>query len=246
MRARNLKPGFFKNPELADAGMGSQLLFAGLWLLADKEGRLKDQPRVIKAELFSYYDFDVNGGLTVLERLGHIRRYIAQGIAVIEVQNFKKHQSPHHTEKGSDLPPCECASHCKDGTQEINGETTVDSPLEHGGNPSDSLIPDSLIQGKTRNAKRSKPKSRKTRIPDDFFLSPDLTAYVNKILPLADPLALFEKFSEQARAKGWENVDWAQAFQGYCRNAHDDSGHFGAGQYPKKANGAVHQFSRVS
>lgn len=146
MRARNLKPGFFKNPELADAGPIAQLLFAGLWLMADKEGRLKDQPRVIKAELFPYYEVDVNGELTVIERLGHIHRYVADGIAVIEVCNFKKHQSPHHTEKGSDLPPCNCENTSNSSVREIHGEVTVKSPLDDGGNPSDSLIPDSLIQ----------------------------------------------------------------------------------------------------
>lgn len=143
MRARNLKPGFFKNYELADAGPIAQLLFQGLWLLADKEGRLKDQPRLIKAEIFPYYEADVNGELTVLARLGHIRRYVTAGIAVIEVCNFKKHQSPHHTERASDLPAPDPASPCISTPPEINREVTVKSPLEHGGNPSDSLIPDS-------------------------------------------------------------------------------------------------------
>ncbi len=131
MRARNIKPGFFKNPDLADAGPAVQLLFAGLWCMADKEGRLKDSPRIIKAEIFPYYDMDVNGGLTVLERIGLLRRYVTDGVPVIEVTNFKKHQSPHHTEKSSELPAFRCL--------------TVNSPKSNGGNPSDSLIPDSLI-----------------------------------------------------------------------------------------------------
>lgn len=154
-----MKPGFFKNPELADAGPVAQLLFAGLWLMADKEGRLKDQPRVIKAELFPYYEVDVNGELTVIERLGHIHRYVADGIAVIEVCNFKKHQSPHHTEKGSDLPPCICEKACNSSLQENHGEVTVKSPLDDGGNPSDSLIPDSLIQIKEAPSAAIAPES---------------------------------------------------------------------------------------
>ena len=145
-RSRNIKPAFFKNYELADAGPSTQLLFAGLWCLADKEGRLEDRPRLIKAELFPYYDCDVDGGLTVLERLGFVRRYLSTGIAVIEVLNFKKHQSPHHTEKESTLPEFN-ASHCSESTPVINGNSplingskTVEIPLIP-----DSLIPDSLI-----------------------------------------------------------------------------------------------------
>lgn len=155
MRSRNLKPGFFKNADLADAGPHTQLLFAGLWLMADKEGRLKDQPRVIKAELFPYYDVDVNRELTVLSRLGHVHRFVANEIGVIEVRNFKKHQSPHHTEKPSELPGADDVSPCIQGTREINGDATVNSPLENGGNPSDSQIPDSQIQCKTGRIDRS-------------------------------------------------------------------------------------------
>ena len=144
MRARNVKPGFFKNPDLADAGPAAQLLSIGLWCMADREGRVKDQPRVIKAEVFPYYDVDVNGELTVLSRLGHIRRYVSAGIPVIEVLNFKKHQCPHHTEKASDLPAFDPASACIDSTPDIHREITVNSRKSNGGNPSDSLIPDSL------------------------------------------------------------------------------------------------------
>lgn len=235
MRARNLKPGFFKNPDLADAGPHAQLLFAGLWLLADKEGRLKDQPRFIKAEVFPYYDVDVHRELTVIERLGHIHRYVSSGIGVIEVCNFKKHQSPHHTEKASDLPACECPKPCISSVREIHGELTVNSPLRNGEYPSDSLIPDSLIQGKRPATPKRAKKPIKISLPDTLALTPDLLAYVSKTLPDADPAAMFDKFREQATAKGWQYADWAKAFQIYCRNSAKDSGHFAAGQYPKRA-----------
>lgn len=220
MRARNLKPGFFKNPELADAGPVAQLLFAGLWLMADKEGRLKDQPRVIKAELFPYYDVDVNGELTVIERLGHIHRYVTDGIAVIEVCNFKKHQSPHHTERASELPPCKCEKTCIPSVHEINGEVTVNLPLDDGGNPSDSLIPSSLIpdsgslipdshpldgyEGKKPRAKRS----AATRIPDGFELTDLRRAYAES--KGVDPEPTFEAFCAywRNRPKDAEKLNW--------------------------------------
>lgn len=145
-RARNIKPGFFKNYDLADLGPYAQLLFAGLWCLADKEGRLEDKPRFIKAEIFPYYDCDVNGELTKLERLGFVKRYVAQGIAVIQIQNFTKHQSPHHTEKASELPAEELEAAANPHEIEAhgaNGELTVNSRKHNGGNPPDSLIPDS-------------------------------------------------------------------------------------------------------
>lgn len=147
-RARNIKPAFFKNYDLADAGPVAQLLFAGLWCLADREGRLEDKPRLIKAELFPYYDCDVNGELTVLQRLGFVRRYVSAGVAVIEVLNFKKHQAPHNTEKASTLPAYVEGSEVQIPLQApellVNGGLTVVSPSNNAGKTPDSLIPDSL------------------------------------------------------------------------------------------------------
>lgn len=150
-RARNIKPGFFKNYDLADLGPYAQLLFAGLWCMADKEGRLEDKPRLIKAEVFPYYEVDVNGELTQLERLGFVVRYQVGDMALIEVSNFKEHQSPHHTEKASTLPArseCQPAKPMPATLTDVNGELTVNPQKLDGGNPPDSLIhrfTDSLI-----------------------------------------------------------------------------------------------------
>lgn len=79
-------------------------------------------------------------------------------------------------------------------------------------------------------------KPRAVRLPQGFALSPDLSVYASEKLPDCDPVQLFAKFCEQAQAKGWEYVDWRAAFQTYCRNARADSGHFSAGQYPRKGS----------
>ena len=131
-RARNIKPSFFKNETLVELPFEHRLLFVGLWTLADKEGRLEDRPKRIKMELFPADNVDVEEGLALLERHGFISRYSAAGVDVVQVLNFAKHQSPHHTEKASELP-------------DINGEITVKPRKQDGGNPPDSLIPDSLI-----------------------------------------------------------------------------------------------------
>lgn len=144
-RARNIKPAFFKNYELADAGPIAQMLFAGLWCLADREGRIEDKPRLIKAELFPYYDCDVNGELTVLERLMFVRRYTVDGVGVIEVLNFKKHQTPHNTEKASTLPAYVAPAPLEAAPAVVNGVLTVGSPSNNDGKTPDSLIPDFLI-----------------------------------------------------------------------------------------------------
>ena len=59
-RSRNIKPGFFLNDELAECDPLARLLFAGLWCIADREGRLEDRPKRIKAEVLPYDDCDVD------------------------------------------------------------------------------------------------------------------------------------------------------------------------------------------
>lgn len=138
-RARNIKPSFFKNELLGEADPLLGLLFISLWTLADKEGRLEDRPLRIKAETFPYREgIDINGYLTQLVSLGFIERYVVDGLAVIQVVNFGKHQSPHSTEKKSELP-------CKP----IDTPLTVIPPLNNESSNVDAninvLIPDSLI-----------------------------------------------------------------------------------------------------
>lgn len=105
MRARNLKPGFFKNAELAEIHPLGRLLWQGMWCLADKSGRLDDRPKQIKAEVLPYDD-NVKI-LSLIEQLaehGFIVRYEANAKRYIQVVNFDKHQSPHIHEKGSTIP----------------------------------------------------------------------------------------------------------------------------------------------
>ena len=81
-----------------------RLCFAGLWLMADKCGRLEDRPRRIKAELFAYENVEVEPILTDLEHAGFICRYVVDGLSLIQIVNFGKHQRPHKAEPVSKLP----------------------------------------------------------------------------------------------------------------------------------------------
>ena len=141
-RARNIKPGFFKNEVLGVADPLYSLLFEGLWVLADRAGRLEDRPLRIKGEVFPYRDgLNVDAMLNWLESNGFIRRYTAQGKKCILVLEFVKHQNPHKNEAESELPAPsdECTKPEEIGTTtEIIGSTRADSLS------SDSLIPDSL------------------------------------------------------------------------------------------------------
>lgn len=137
-RSRNIKPALFKNELLGEADPLLTILFTGLWCLADREGRMEDRPKRIKAEIFPYRDIpDINGYLTDLEQLGFIARYSVGGRAFIQVENFAKHQSPHKTERASEIPENPCNT--------IDCDNTEQEPLYNGGvTDKESLIPDTL------------------------------------------------------------------------------------------------------
>lgn len=126
-RTRLLKPSFFTNDALAECDPLTRILFAGLWCLADREGKLLDRPKRIKAELLPYDDGDANVMLQSLSDKGFITRYEVSGENIISINNFYKHQHPHKTESESTLPN--------------NGETTVRQPLSNGGSRALTLNP---------------------------------------------------------------------------------------------------------
>jgi len=78
-RARNIKPGFFKNEDLIELPFEARLLFIGLWTLADREGRLEDRPKRIKIELFPEDDCNVDDLLRQLADKKLIIRYEVDG-----------------------------------------------------------------------------------------------------------------------------------------------------------------------
>lgn len=103
-RTRSIRPGFFLNEKLAEVNPLGRLLFAGLWTIADKRGRLEDRPRRIKAELLPYDDCDIDDLLNQLSTGGFIHRYIVNGERYIEIVNFEKHQHCPGSEAESTIP----------------------------------------------------------------------------------------------------------------------------------------------
>lgn len=158
-RARNIKPGFFTNEDLVELDFATRLLFAGLWTVADKCGRLQDRPKKIKIDVFPADNLDIDAMLSALHNGGFIVRYQVDGCKFIQITNWDKHQNPHHTEKNSVIPP------------QSNGGLTGKPPLppgedalSDGGNLADSLIPDSLIPDSLKEEKT--PRKRGAPKPD--------------------------------------------------------------------------------
>jgi hypothetical protein len=128
-RIRTIKPSFFKNEELAEIPMACRILFIGLWCLADKEGRLEDRPKRIKAEIFPYDNIEIDQQLSRLQSAGFIIRYSVDNtkvgeLKVIQIINFSKHQriTGSEAESESDFPA------------PVMGGNTLETTWKHSGN----------------------------------------------------------------------------------------------------------------
>lgn len=145
-RARNIKPGFFRNAELVELSFEARLLFIGLWTIADREGRLEDRPKQIKMELFPADNMDCDLLIGQLSEIGMLVRYEHDGKRYLQVVNFCKHQNPHKDEKASAIPDLHGNYAEPKKAQCKHGVSTVQEQCEQG---TDSelvgLIPDSLL-----------------------------------------------------------------------------------------------------
>jgi hypothetical protein len=99
-----LHPEFFTDPVLADCSDFTRLVFAGLWLLADREGRLLDNVRMIDGAILPHDPRSTAPALAELAAKGRILRYCSPAGNVIQVVNFKKWQHIHPKEAPSKLP----------------------------------------------------------------------------------------------------------------------------------------------
>lgn len=226
-RARNIKPSFFANDDLADIAPLGRLLFIGLWTVADREGRLEDRPRRIKAEVLPYDDCDVDSLLDDLQKHGFIHRYEVGGDRFIQVVNFVKHQNPHVKESASSIPAPD--EHHTSTVQEQN--ETQPKPEQAG------LIPDSGFPLNDSGYQRedsppaaqpdpapTKPATpRATRLPADFVLPDDWMQWALREHPswTADGVRrVFDQFRDYWTAKGGADarkVDWAATWRNWVR-----------------------------
>jgi hypothetical protein len=215
-RSRNIKPGFFTNDLLAEIDPLGRILFAGLWTIADREGRLQDRPKKIKAEVLPFDNCDVDVLLFDLHKLGFIQRYVIDSIGFIQVCNWEKHQNPHVKESASTIQ-----------APDKNSSSTIQAPEipERARLIPDSLnlIPDSLNPSKPYAAQPAAAQPKKgSRLSPDFELTAELREFCITARPDLDPEGAFATFRDywvaQPGAKGCK-LDWPATWRNWVRNS---------------------------
>lgn len=222
-RSRNIKPSIMDNEELAELGALHRLLFIYLWMLADREGRLEDRPKRIAAQALPYdRAADVDAMLNELQASGFVSRYKADGVAVIQVLAFAKHQTPHVREAASSLP-AEVQGTTQTPPRHDLGSAQA-SPRSPDSGFSDSLIPDSGFSDSTpAGAVEVVPtKKAKGEYPEDFEAA--WTAYPSR--PGASKADSFKAW--KARLADGVNavdlIDGVKRYAAYCAACQTEPG----------------------
>lgn len=174
-RLRTLKYEFFTNEHLADLGPHAMLFFAGLWCIADREGRLEDRPRRIRAEIMPYFEQSGEKFLAALAGSGFIIRYEAEGRNYIQITNFKKHQNPHIHERASTIPaPDEHSASMVHRTSTVDATLSLGSGVLGLGSCRESVsetdtpsLSSPSGEGVAKSPKRAR-KGKDNGIPEDF------------------------------------------------------------------------------
>lgn len=224
-RARNIKPGFFMNDVLGSLHPLARLLFAGLWTVCDRSGRVEDRPRKIKAETLPYDECDADELLEQLREAGFIARYKAGDKKVIQVLAWDKHQTPHQKEAPSTLPAQdEAEASTRQGQDSTESGTSKESLIVDCG----LLIPDTGLQRSDADASPDKPgaasSKRGTRLAADWTLPDEWAGDAIAIRPewtvaichrVAD--AFRDYWISQPGQKGVK-ADWLATWRNWARN----------------------------
>jgi hypothetical protein len=135
-RIRTIKPEFPQSESMGRVSRDARLTFIELWTLADDEGRLRGNSRMLASLLFPY-DEDapklIDRWLKELERENCIARYQAAGASYIQILNWLNHQKIDKP-SSSKLPPFDESSRIlanpREGSSEDQGSRIKDQGRE--------------------------------------------------------------------------------------------------------------------
>ena len=201
-RSRNIKPSIMENEELAELAPIARLLFIYLWMLADREGRLEDRPKRIAGRALPYdRDDDVDDLLNQLAAAGFITRYKVGEQAVIQINNFAKHQSPHVRETASELPSIEQVT-----TKVVTKHNLGSAEASPRSPDSLFLIPDSpflIAEGVASATVAGKPAevAAKSTCPTE-----DLIKLYHELMPLNPPVKVINDGRRKAIRARWKEA----------------------------------------
>lgn len=163
MRARWLKPEFFKDRKIGKLGPITGLVFEALWCMADDYGTALCTAEIVKGEMFMYWPSvglpEISGALQGLAEAKRIIRYTIGDDEFAIIINFPKHQKVHNPSQFKHPAPL----------QEVTTDESqsLGSHPEDIGSPSESVGSTHILDSYTPRHLSSTTTRVRERLADD-------------------------------------------------------------------------------
>ena len=208
-RIRTIKPELPQSESMGRVSRDARLCFILLWTLADDEGRLRGNSRMLASLLFPYDDDAkdlIQGWLNELSKEGCIVAYTHESDSYVQIHKWLKHQK-------IDKP-----SQSKIPAPFIDSDSPREDSriLPVGSKDQGSKDQGSKDQGEDKPAK---PSSRQRPLPENFDVS-DAVRQWAKTNGFSDKRVAdnFANFVLTAQAKGYTYADWDRALMKAIRD----------------------------
>ncbi|GAA0805752.1 hypothetical protein [Cupriavidus gilardii] len=171
-RIRTIKPEFPQSESMGNVSRDARLCFIQMWTLADDEGRLRGNSRMLASLLFPYDDDAkdlIDDWLVELEHEGCIVRYVVDGATYIEIRNWLIHQKIDKPSK-SKLPSFDESSRILANPRERSSEDQ--GPKDQGKEEIPPNPPSPVgDEGAESSASQKPVRARKSRTSFATFLA---------------------------------------------------------------------------
>ncbi len=139
MRARWLKPEFFTDRKMSDAGPITALVYAALWCMADDGGTVECDADIVKAKMF--FRWSAVGVPEIIEALRHLAhtsrivRYRVGDETFATIESWNEHQKVHKPSafrrpvaaQGVAVPLEEVSAECHTSAALVTGTPLLDT-----------------------------------------------------------------------------------------------------------------------
>ena len=209
-RIRTVKPELFRHEELfeleVEIGINMRIAWIGLLCVADREGRFKWKPKILKLDILPHDDIDFERALNAFCHHGFVNCYEVNGKRYGELPTFLEHQKPNHRELKSSIPANDASSVTIEFDSSYQRVITGQPRREHGVSTDGSElenIPRGEREGeRERERERKENKKRKSSVKNqqlenqqDAWFQEFWQSYPNRV----NKGAALERFKRQIK-----------------------------------------------